>query len=88
MKAMASAPICFERCRNLAGAAGDARVVEQDHLAVASQAIRHRRDPNNPWLPMKCWLKTRGTPSGLAEAAISEANAVGLNELCRLSSAV
>src|SRR5438093_3848864 len=29
----------LERRRNLAGAAGDARVVEQDHLTVASEAI-------------------------------------------------
>jgi hypothetical protein len=37
MKAMASAAIRSNV------AAGDARVVEQDHLPVASQAIRHRR---------------------------------------------
>ena len=35
----------LERGRDLAGAAGDACVVEQDHLTVASQAIRHRRVP-------------------------------------------
>src|SRR3979411_695838 len=35
----------LERRRDLAGAAGDARVVEQDHLTVASEAIRHRRVP-------------------------------------------
>src|SRR3981081_4398150 len=36
----------FECGRALAGAAGDARVVEQDPLAAASQAIRHR------WVPI------------------------------------
>ena len=35
----------LERRRDFAGAAGDACVVEQDHLSVASQAIRHRRVP-------------------------------------------
>ena len=36
----------LERRRDLAGTAGDARVVEQDHLTVASEAIRHR------WVPI------------------------------------
>src|SRR6202167_6358642 len=35
----------LERRRDLAGTAGDAGVVEQDHLTVASEAIRHRRVP-------------------------------------------
>src|SRR6202030_2675092 len=72
----------LERCRHLAGAAGDARVVEQDHLTIASQAIRHR------WVPIihgadVVLAKDERHSSGLAEAAIGEADAVGLNELCR-----
>src|SRR3984957_16445715 len=72
----------LERCRHLAGAAGDARVVEQDHLPVASQAIRHR------WGPIihgadEVLAKDEGHSSGLAEAAIGEADAIGLCELCR-----
>src|ERR1700676_5311738 len=72
----------LERRRDLAGAAGDARVVEQDHLPVASQAIRHR------WVPIihgadVVLAKDERHSSGLAEAAIGEADAVGLYELCR-----
>src|SRR6202022_574001 len=72
----------LERGRDLAGAAGDARVVEQDHLPVASQAIRHR------WVPIihgadVVLAKDERHSSGLAEAAIGEADAVGLYELCR-----
>src|SRR6202011_4850822 len=39
----------LERRRDLAGAAGDARVVEQDHLPIASQAIRHRWVARSPF---------------------------------------
>src|SRR6267143_3160288 len=72
----------FECGRDLAGTAGDACVVEQDHLPVASQAIRHR------WVPIihgadVVLAKDERHSSGLAEAAIGEADAVGLNELCR-----
>ena len=72
----------FERRRDLAGAAGDARVVEQDHLPVASQAIRHR------WVPIihgadVVLVKDERHAVGFAKAAIGEADAVGLYELCR-----
>src|ERR1700738_4083486 len=78
MKAMASAPIRS----NVAGAAGDARVVEQDHLPVASQAIRHR------WVPIihgadVVLAKYERHSSDLAEAAVGKAYSVGLNELRR-----
>src|SRR3979411_1852008 len=38
----------FECGRDLAGAAGDARVVEQDHLAAASEALAHPRRRASP----------------------------------------
>src|SRR3984957_17314953 len=72
----------LERRRDLAGAAGDAGVVEQDHLPVASQAIRHR------WVPIihgadVVLAEDERHSSGLAEAAIGEADSVGLYELRR-----
>src|SRR2546427_715961 len=72
----------LERRRDLAGAAGDARVVEQDHLTVAGQAIRHR------WVPIihgtdVVLVKDERHSAGLAESAIGETDAVGLYELCR-----
>src|SRR6202051_3849229 len=72
----------LERRRDLAGTAGDARVVEQDHLTVASEAIRHRRVPIIHGADVVLVEDDRHT-SGLAEAAIGEADAVGLYELCR-----
>src|SRR6266446_1177769 len=72
----------LDRRRDLAGAAGYAGVVEQDHLSVASQTIRHR------WVPIihgadVVLAKDEGHSSGLAEAAIGEADSVSLYELCR-----
>src|ERR1700732_1719179 len=72
----------FECGRDLAGAAGDARVVEQDHLAAASQAIRHR------WVPIihgaeVVLIENERHAAGLAEPAIGEADSLGLDELCR-----
>src|ERR1700720_901863 len=72
----------LERRRDLAGTAGDARVVEQNHLPVASQAIRHR------WIPIihgaeVVLVEDERHSAGLAEAAIGEADVVGLYELCR-----
>src|ERR1700722_2268180 len=72
----------LERGRDLAGAAGHARVVEQDHLTVASEAIRHRRVPIIHGADVVLVEDDRHT-AGLAESAIGEADAVGLNELCR-----
>src|ERR1700723_424957 len=56
--------------------------IEQDHLTVASEAIRHRRVPIIHGADVVL-AKNEGHSSGLAEAAIGEADAVGLNELCR-----
>src|SRR5258705_2201205 len=75
----------LERRRDLAGAAGDARVVEQDHLPVASQAIRHR------WIPIihgaeVVLVKDERDAVGFAKAAIAEADSAGFDKLgrCRL----
>src|SRR5882724_7426947 len=72
----------LERRRDLAGAAGDARVVEQDHFTVASEAIRHRRVPIIHGADVVLVEDDRHT-AGLAESAISEADSVSLYELCR-----
>src|SRR5208282_6052236 len=72
----------LERRRDLAGTAGDARVVEQDHLTVASEAIRHRRVPIIHGADVVLVEDDRHT-AGLAESAIGEADSVSLNELCR-----
>src|ERR1700736_2144118 len=72
----------LERRRDLAGAAGDARVVEQDHLPVASEAIRHRRVPIIHGADVVLVEDDRHT-AGLAESAIGEADSVSLYELCR-----
>src|SRR6202043_1804642 len=72
----------LERRRDLAGAAGDARVVEQDHFTVASEAIRHRRVPIIHGADVVLVEDDRHT-AGLAEAAIGEADSVSLYELCR-----
>src|SRR5216683_3107673 len=74
----------LERRRDLAGAAGDARVVEQDHLTVASEAIRHR------WVPIihgadVVLVEDNRQTAGLAESAIGEADSIRLHELCRRS---
>jgi hypothetical protein len=45
MKAAASAPISSNEVDTSPGTAGDAGVVEQDHLAIPGQAVRHRRVP-------------------------------------------
>src|SRR6202030_3036705 len=72
----------LERRRDLAGAAGDARVVEQDHLTVASEAIRHRRVPVIHGADVVL-VEDEGHAAGLAESAIGEADSLGLDELCR-----
>ena len=66
--------------REGAGTAGDARVVEQDHLTVASEAIRHRRVSIIRGADVVLVEDDRHAV-GLAESAIGEANAVGLNKL-------
>ena len=72
----------LERGRDLAGAAGDAGVVEQDHLTVASQAIRHRRVPVIHGADVVL-VEDERHAAGLAESAIGEADSVSLYELCR-----
>src|SRR6266403_1412715 len=72
----------LERGRDLARAARDAGVVEQDHLTVASQAIRHRRVPIIHGARVVLVEDDRH-PAGLAESAIGEADSVSLYELCR-----
>src|SRR5712675_2823130 len=72
----------LERRRDLAGAAGDARVVEQDHFTVASEAIRHRRVPIIHGANVVLVEDDRHT-AGFAESAIGEADSVSLYELCR-----
>src|SRR6195256_4387513 len=72
----------LERRRDLAGAAGDARVIEQDHLTVAGEAIRHHRVPIIHGADVVL-VEDEWHAAGLAEAAIGEADAVGLDELCR-----
>src|ERR1700726_3862075 len=72
----------LERRRDLAGAAGDARVVEQDHLTVASEAIRHHRVPVIHGADVVL-VEDERHAAGLAESAIGEADAVSLYEQCR-----
>src|ERR1700719_2884683 len=72
----------LERRRDLAGAAGDARVVEQDHLTVASEAIRHRRVPIIHGADVVL-VEDERHAAGLAESAIGKADSVSLYELCR-----
>src|ERR1700726_901337 len=72
----------FECGRDLAGAAGDARVVEQDHLAAASQAIGHHRVPVIHGAEVVL-VEDERHAAGLAEAAIGEADSVSLYELRR-----
>src|SRR5207245_2550030 len=72
----------LERRRDLAGAAGNARVVEQDHLTVASEAIRHRRVPVIHGADVVL-VEDERHAAGLAESAVGEADSLGLDELCR-----
>src|SRR6266849_3092976 len=72
----------LERGGDLAGAAGNPGVVEQDHLMVASQAIRHRRVPIIHGAQV-VHVEDERHASGLAEAAIGEADSVGFNKLRR-----
>src|SRR4029077_6299480 len=72
----------LERGRNFAGAAGNAGVVEQDHLTVATQAIGHRRVPVIHGARIVL-VEDDWHSAGLAESTISEADSVGLDELRR-----
>ncbi len=57
MKATAPTPISSNEVDTSPGTAGDAGVVEQDHLAIPGQAVRHRRVPI-VHRASECWLKT------------------------------
>jgi hypothetical protein len=72
----------LERRRDLAGAAGDACVVEQDHLAAASQAIGHHRVPVIHGAEVVL-IENERHAAGLAEPAIGEADSLSLYELRR-----
>jgi hypothetical protein len=69
----------LERGRDLAGAAGNACVVEQDHLTVASQAIRHRRVPVIHGARVVL-VEDKRYAGCCTEAAVGEAVAVDLDE--------
>src|SRR6202035_5073126 len=62
--------------------ARDPGVVEQDHLTVASQAIRHRRVPVIDGADV-VHVENERHAAGFTESAICEADSVSLYELCR-----
>jgi hypothetical protein len=66
--------------RHSAGTARNTRVVEEDHLAVAGQAIGYSRIPIIH-RPAEMLVEDERRPAGLAETAIGETDAVGLDEL-------
>jgi hypothetical protein len=68
--------------RHLARARRDAGIVEQDHLAVAGEAIGHRRVPVIHGAE-EVLVEDDRHAAGLAKAAIGEADAIGLDELRR-----
>jgi hypothetical protein len=68
--------------RDLAGTARNARVIEEDHLAVLGQAIGYGRIPIIH-RPAEMLVEDERRAAGLAEAAIGETDAVGLDELRR-----
>src|SRR3984893_16205015 len=72
----------LERGRDLAGAVGDAGVVEQARLPVASQAIRHRRVPVVHGAQVVL-VEDDGDAVGFAKAAIGKADSVSFEELRR-----
>src|SRR5260370_23194886 len=66
--------------RNLAGTAGEARIVDQDHLPRRREAISHRRIPM-VHRSREVLVENERHPARLPEAAIGEADAVGLDKL-------
>ena len=70
----------LERGQDVAGAAGDAGVVEQDHRTIAGEAVRHRRITVIHGAQI-VHVEDERHASGLAEAAIRKADAVSRNEL-------
>jgi hypothetical protein len=71
-----------ERRWHLAGTRGDAGIVEQDHVPVFGETIGHRRIPMVHRAGIVLVEDERHTVR-LAEAAISETDAIGLDELRR-----
>jgi hypothetical protein len=71
-----------ERRRHLAGAAGDAGIVEQNNFPVFCEAVSHRRIPMIHRAGIVLVENERQSVR-LAEAAIGEADAIGLDELRR-----
>src|SRR6266478_5030357 len=82
VKATALAPICSNVVGTSPGSAGDACVVEQDHLTIASQAIRHRRIPVIHGAEVVL-VEDERHAVGLAKPAIGKADPVGFEKLCR-----
>jgi hypothetical protein len=82
MKAMASAPIRSNVVGTSPEPAGDARVVEQDHLTVASEAIRHRRASIIHGAD-EVLVENDRHAARLAESAIGETDSASLYELSR-----
>src|SRR5258707_931046 len=72
----------LDRGRHVAARAGNARVVEQNDLALRREAIGHRRTPMvHP--PSEVLVENERYAVRLTEATIGEADAVGLDELRR-----
>ena len=82
MKATALAPISSNVVGTSPNSAGNACVVEQDHLTVASQAVRHRRVPVIHGAGVML-VEDDAARRRFAESAIGEADAVSLDELRR-----
>src|SRR6267143_4734966 len=70
----------FDRSRHLAGAAGDAGIVEQDDFAVPGEAVGHQRVPMVHGAA-EMHVEDERHARGLAETAIGETDALGLDEL-------
>jgi hypothetical protein len=64
----------------LAGTARNTRVIKEDHLAVPRQAIGYGRIPIIR-RPAEMLVEDDRRAAGLAETAIGETDAVGLDEL-------
>ena len=72
----------LDRGRHLAGAAGNAGVVEQDHFARRREAVGHRRVPV-VHRAGEMLVEDERHATRFAEAAVGEPNALGLDELRR-----
>src|SRR6202171_4158791 len=74
----------LERGRHLPARAGNARIVEQNHLSRRREAFGHRRIPIVD-RPGEVLVENERHAARFAEATIGEADAVGLDELRRRS---